>query len=95
MPITPDFIYLWVNQLLYWLMAGVALYGAVLVATTREDAFSAADRQGKWVWCAILVGSAFAIATKMMFLSWIGLVAVGVFFFDVRPQLKDILSGRW
>ena len=51
-----------------------AIVGAVLAAITREDAFRAGDRQGKWVWVGLLAGSAVAMATGMPFLSWIGTV---------------------
>ncbi|WP_445227926.1 DUF2516 family protein [Corynebacterium sp. H127] len=74
-----------------------ALFGAVQVAMTREDAFPAADRQSKWMWFGILIGCAFAIVAGLPILSWIAIVAVGVYFFDVRPQIKDLISGnyRW
>ena len=72
-----------------------AIVGAVLAATTREDAFRAGDRQGKWVWVGLLAGSAVAMATGMTFLSWIGAVITGVYWFDVRPQLKAIINGDY
>ena len=72
-----------------------AIVGAMLAATTREDAFRAGDRQGKWVWVGLLAGSAVAMATGMTFLSWIGAVITGVYWFDVRPQLKAIINGDY
>ena len=72
-----------------------AIVGAILAATTREDAFRAGDRQGKWVWVGLLAGSAVAMATGMTFLSWIGAVITGVYWFDVRPQLKAIINGDY
>ena len=72
-----------------------AIAGAVLAAITREDAFRAGDRQGKWVWVGLLAGSAVAMATGMPFLSWIGTVITGVYWFDVRPQLKAIINGDY
>ena len=72
-----------------------AIVGAVLAAITREDAFRAGDRQGKWVWVGLLAGSAVAMATGMPFLSWIGAVITGVYWFDVRPQLKAIINGDY
>ena len=72
-----------------------AIVGAILAATTREDAFRAGDRQGKWVWVGLLAGSAVAMATGMPFLSWIGTVITGVYWFDVRPQLKAIINGDY
>ena len=72
-----------------------AIVGAVLAAAPREDAFRAGDRQGKWVWVGLLAGSAVAMATGMPFLSWIGTVITGVYWFDVRPQLKAIINGDY
>ena len=77
------------------ILALTAIIGAVLAAATREDAFRAGDRQGKWVWVGLLAGSAVAMATGMPFLSWIGTVITGVYWFDVRPQLKAIINGDY
>ena len=77
------------------ILALTAIIGAILAATTREDAFRAGDRQGKWVWVGLLAGSAVAMATGMTFLSWIGAVITGVYWFDVRPQLKAIINGDY
>ena len=77
------------------ILALTAIIGAVLATTTREDAFRAGDRQGKWVWVGLLAGSAVAMATGMPFLSWIGAVITGVYWFDVRPQLKAIINGDY
>ena len=77
------------------ILTPTAVVGAVLAATTREDSFRAGDRQGKWVWVGLLAGSAVAMATGMTFLSWIGAVITGVYWFDVRPQLKAIINGDY
>ena len=77
------------------ILALTAIVGAVLAAATREDAFRAGDRQGKWVWVGLLAGSAVAMATGMPFLSWIGAVITGVYWFDVRPQLKALINGDY
>ena len=77
------------------ILALTAIIGAILAATTREDAFRAGDRQGKWVWVGLLAGSTVAMATGMPFLSWIGTVITGVYWFDVRPQLKAIINGDY
>ena len=79
----------------YWLIAIFALIGALLAATTREDAFTVAERQGKLAWVGLLLLSALAIAIAMPFLSWIGIVITGLYWFDVRPQINDILSGNY
>ena len=72
-----------------------AIIGAVLAASTREDAFRAGDRKGKWVWVGLLAGSAVAMATGLQFLAWIGTVITGIYWFDVRPQLKAIINGDY
>ena len=77
------------------ILALTAIIGAILAATTREDAFRAGDRKDKWVWVGLLAGSTVAMATGMPFLSWIGAVITGVYWFDVRPQLKAIINGDY
>ena len=72
-----------------------ALIGAVLAAMTREDAFRAGDRQNKWVWVGLLVGSALVMNLPLPFVSWIGAIITGVYWFDVRPQLKAIINGDY
>lgn len=79
------------------LFAIVGLFGVIgafSAAMTREDAFTAADRQQKWIWVGLLVLSAFLVITVVPFLSWIGLVIIGLYWWDVRPQLRDLLSGQ-
>lgn len=82
----------------HWIFMAVSIFaivGAVLAATTREDAFRAGDRQGKWVWVGLLAGSAVAMNLHLPFIEWIGAVVTGVYWFDVRPQLKAIINGDY
>ncbi|SQG63904.1 putative secreted protein [Corynebacterium renale] len=83
-------------EALVFVAVGVAgLAGAIIVARTREDAFTAGDRQPKKVWLALLVGSALVcFVPRIMILSVVGCVIIGVYWFDVRPQLKDITEGN-
>ena len=83
------------DAIIFQILTLTAIAGAILAAITREDAFRAGDRQGKWVWVGLLAGSAVAMATGMPFLSWIGTVITGVYWFDVRPQLKAIINGDY
>lgn len=76
-------------------IAVCAIAGAAICVTTRDDAFDAADRKSKWIWAGMLVVSALVVYTRLPFLSWIGLVIIGLFWFDVRPQIKDILNGNY
>lgn len=87
--------YRYLEWALYALISLFGIVGAVLAATTRDDAYDAAGRQGKWAWTGILVLSAIVVFTRMPFLSWIGMVAIGLYWFDVRPQIKDILQGNY
>ncbi|MDO4631532.1 MAG: DUF2516 family protein [Corynebacterium sp.] len=79
----------------YSLIAISALVGAVLVASTREDAFTVAERHNKWIWAGLLLLSSVALFAHMEFLSWIGVVITGLYWFDVRPQINDILNGNY
>lgn len=83
------------ERILFALIALSGVVGAFLAVTTRDDAYQAGDRQTKWIWVAILVGSAFVVITRVPFLSWAGMVAIGVYWFDVRPHLKSILDGSY
>lgn len=93
--LSPDYILTIVIWLIGTLLSVAAIAGAVQVSVTREDAFEAADRQQKWLWFAFLMCAAFAIFFHVPLLNWIGIVVVGVYFFDVRPQIKDILTGNY
>ena len=87
------------NLLYYGLYAAVGiagLVGFVLILMTRADAFEVGDRQPKAVWAALVGVSAFVLLIPMPGLSiftWVGAVIVGLYWFDVRPQLKDIIGG--
>ena len=80
---------------LFRALAIAALVGLIMVVMTREDAFPAGDRQPKMIWAAILGGSAFAMLLPLPILSWVGAVATGVYWFDVRPQLRSIINGEY
>lgn len=83
-----------VRNLLFMLVGIAGIVGAVLAATTREDAFEAAGRQGKWVWVTIVGGAAAVCLLRFPFIAWFGAVAIGVYFFDVRPHLNNIIRGN-
>ncbi|MBC3186692.1 DUF2516 family protein [Corynebacterium sp. zg-331] len=81
---------------LYWVAAAAGLVGVVLLATTRADAFPAADRQSKWTWLALLAAATCAclIGPSFAFISIAGVVIVGLYWWDLRPQLRDLLGGQ-
>lgn len=77
-------------------LVGIAgVVGAVMAATTRPDAYDAAGRQSKMAWAAILGVSAVACLLPLPLVSWFGAVAIGIYFFDVRPQIQNILNGNY
>lgn len=101
-------IYQWVDIIfrigLPMLLAIAAIAGLVMVLTTRADAFDAADRKSKGVWAAMLGGSAAFLAFPMIGWMMLGipiiasLVLTGIYWLDVRPQIRGILDnaqGGW
>ncbi|MDO4909543.1 MAG: DUF2516 family protein [Corynebacterium sp.] len=79
-----------------------AAVGFVQVLVTRPDAFTAADRRPKEQWAAILGIIAIILGLQLWqrtvgfgIVSLICSVVLGVYYFDVRPQIKDILSGNY
>lgn len=78
------------------LAVGIAgIVGAVMAGTTRADAFDAANRQSKGAWVGILVLAALACLLRFPFIAWFGAVAIGIYFFDVRPQIKRIVGDSY
>lgn len=87
--------YGWVSLVVIGAIVIAALVGAAMAATTRDDAYDAADRKSKWVWAGLLAVSAVMVMFRMPFLSWAALVIIGLWWFDVRPQIRDILNGNY
>ena len=83
-----------VGEVLMLLVGIAGIVGAVMAGTTRADAFEAANRQSKGAWVGILVLAALACLLRFPFVAWFGAVAVGIYFFDVRPQIQRILGGN-
>jgi hypothetical protein len=87
--------------LVLWLLGiPVGLYAFVHALMQRSDAFTAADKLTKPVWCAITgVGLAIlAISTSgpYSFLWLVGIIAVLIYIVDVRPRVIEIQQGpRW
>ncbi|APT83903.1 hypothetical protein CAQU_01100 [Corynebacterium aquilae DSM 44791] len=80
-------------------LALVAGWGAITAALTRADAFEVAGRQAKPIWVAILgiCTVVMIVPFRMSILAIVACVFIGIYWFDVRPQLKEILnnSGGW
>lgn len=86
---------LYVERALYVLLGIAGATGAVLAAMTRPDAFDAAGRQSRSAWVAILAVSALALFLRLPFIAWFAAVAVGIYYFDVRPQINNLLRGNY
>ncbi|WP_420099346.1 DUF2516 family protein [Corynebacterium sp.] len=72
-----------------------AIWGAVQVAMTRDDAFTVIDRS-KQNWLLLLGGSALAMLLIGLYVSmvWIiGAVIVGIYWQDIRPAIRDVLGN--
>ncbi|MBT2510902.1 DUF2516 family protein [Streptomyces sp. ISL-98] len=81
-------------SLLYLAMLVLAVVALFFAATSREDAYRAADKQTKVFWLVILgVTVAVNLFVPMLFLQIAGLVATIVFMVDVRPAIKQISGG--
>lgn len=84
-----------------WLGAlGMSAFSIVHAVRQRSDAFTAVDKMTKPIWLAILAGSlAFlllAFASGSMLLSFIAVIATGVYLADVRPKVDEVQRGpRW
>lgn len=83
-------------RVLLMAVVGIAgIVGAVMAGLTRPDAFEAGDRMPKWAWVGILLGSGIACLSGFPFLGLIGCIFVGLYFFDVRPHLNNIIRGNY
>lgn len=95
-------VYLGLTILMRIAVLGLAVFAAVTVSTTRDDAFTVIDRQ-KQNWLLLCIGAAFAalvsiLAPGLMLLWIIAAVIVGVYWQDVRPAIREVLdnaSGSW
>ncbi|WCZ31700.1 DUF2516 family protein [Corynebacterium massiliense] len=89
------------EKILYGLVALAGIAGTISAAMTRDDAFDAADRQSKTIWVVLLAASSIALvlttvtAGAVFMLSIIGAVVIGVYWCDVRPQIRSILNGTY
>ncbi|MBZ8177610.1 DUF2516 family protein [Corynebacterium poyangense] len=81
------------------LLAIAGLVGAALAASTRDDAFPAADRMSKLAWVGMLLASSAVLflnfTIHLPLLTWIAIVIIGIYWFDVRPQIKSLIDGTY
>ncbi|MGO3362153.1 MAG: DUF2516 family protein [Corynebacterium sp.] len=76
-----------------------AVWGAIQVAITRDDAFMVIDRS-KQNWLLLLGGTALGVLIlgPLISMIWIvGAVIVGIYWQDIRPSIRDVLdnSSDW
>ncbi|WP_312977704.1 DUF2516 family protein [Corynebacterium sp.] len=72
-----------------------AVWGAIQVAMTRDDAFTVIDRS-KQNWLLLLGGSALGVLVlgPLISMVWIvGAVIVGIYWQDIRPSIRDVLGN--
>ncbi|MDO5730895.1 DUF2516 family protein [Corynebacterium sphenisci] len=97
--VLPAWIELFFRMLVPMVVGIMALIGVVLVLRTRADAFDAADRKPRGTWAGLLAG-----CSIFLIFPWIGwlmlgipviasLVITGIYWLDVRPQIKDLLAN--
>lgn len=77
-----------------YLIAAAGIVGAVMAGTTRGDAYDAAGRQAKGVWVGLLAVASLCVAIQFPYLNWIGVIIIGLYWFDLRPELQDLVQGR-
>lgn len=77
------------------IMVILAVWGAIQVALTRDDAFTVIDRS-KMNWILLLGGSALGMLVlgPLVSMVWIiGAVIVGIYWQDIRPSIRDVLGN--
>ncbi|MGH3544862.1 MAG: DUF2516 family protein [Mycobacteriales bacterium] len=76
----------------------VVVWAFAHCARQRSDAFTAVGTLSKGAWLLIMAGSA-AMSLLLSFLSMLfGLVALTaglIYLLDVRPAIKDAITGNW
>jgi hypothetical protein len=78
-----------------FMVAIAAIWGAVQVAMTRDDAFTVIDRS-KQNWVLLLGGAGLGVLVlgPIVSMIWIiGAVIVGIYWQDIRPSIRDVLGN--
>lgn len=79
-----------------FLVVVAAVWGAVQVGLTRDDAFMVIDRS-KQNWLLLLGGTALGVLLlgPLISMAWIvGAVIVGIYWQDIRPSIRDVLGNQ-
>lgn len=88
-------IFEWVQRGLFIIIALAGLYIGLRGALVRDDAYEAADRHSKWIWVGLVGASVFMVGIGFPLLSWVGIIVIGLFAFDVYPHVRDIEAGEY
>ncbi|MFD3509059.1 DUF2516 family protein [Nocardia sp. NPDC058666] len=87
-------------MLVIWVAAfGATVFALIHAVRQRSDAFTAVDKMTKPIWLAILGGALVFLliaAGGLGLLSFIAIIATGVYLADVRPKVDEVQRGpRW
>ncbi|MFG1790075.1 DUF2516 family protein [Nocardia sp. NPDC049149] len=87
-------------MLVLWLVAlGATIFALIHAVRQRSDAFTAVDKLTKPIWLAILGVAVLLLLLSpagLGLLSFIAIIATGVYLADVRPKVDEIQRGpRW
>lgn len=89
----------WIEITIQFAGLFAGLFAAVHAARQRPDAFTATDKLNKPAWIAITGVSSFVIYLfgTGNILSFAAIIAIAIYFADVRPKVDDIQrgGGRW
>lgn len=87
----------WINLALTVFAVALEVVAFVHCLLQRSDAFSAIGTLSKGIWLALTGGgvvlSLLLGASPIGLLGMIGLVASAVYWLDVRPAIRDVVSG--
>ncbi|KQY39175.1 MULTISPECIES: DUF2516 family protein [Nocardia] len=86
--------------LILWIGAfGATVFALIHAVRQRSDAFTAVDKMTKPIWLAILGGALVFLLIGiggLGMLSFIAIIATGVYLADVRPKVDEVQRGpRW
>lgn len=83
-----------------WLLAiSATVFALVHAVRQRSDAFTAVDKLTKPIWLGILGAAVLLMLLpplRLGFLSFIAIIATGIYLADVRPKVDEVQRGpRW
>ncbi|WP_139347884.1 DUF2516 family protein [Nocardia donostiensis] len=87
-------------MLALWLLAlGATVFALIHALRQRADAFTAVDKLSKPIWLGILGVAVLLVlvsAGGLGLLTFIAIIATGIYLADVRPKVDEVQRGpRW